>query len=190
MGKVDFTVPKQILFFATKADLIPVINLIESQRAIKYVNYENSGSSCISYLDSLLSYKELGINKTGAYVTGDMFFVLDKYKTLNLEKSSGFFGKARYSFNQLNNPDTIIFQPGGLYKGKYLICGGIGTSSDSKKSLELFEQFSKVIKRGFRKIKSYYVGDEAYKMLLEGYRLITMGVDSPPEYDLKLPDSK
>jgi len=183
-------VPKQILFFATKADLIPVIKLIESQRAVKYVNYENSGSSRISYLDSLLSYKELGINKTGAHITGVMFFVLDKEKTLNLEKSFGLFGRARYSFSHLNNPDTIIFQPGGLYKGKHLICGRVGTTSDSKESLELYERFLKAITREFKKVKSYYVGDEAYKMLLEGYRLITMGVDSPPEYDLKLSGSK
>ncbi|NLD46606.1 MAG: hypothetical protein GX660_05330 [Clostridiaceae bacterium] len=181
---------KQIHIFATKSDLIPGIKLVESQREIRYVLYEDFSSSCVPYIDSLLNYEKLGINHTGSHTTGDMFFVLDKKNTLNVEKASGFFGLAKYSFNQLNNPDSIVFQPGGLYKNKHLICGHIGTASDSRESLDLYRQFSKTIIKGFVKVKSYYVGEEAYKMLEGGERLITIGVNSPREYDLELPKAK
>lgn len=177
---------KQIHIFATKADLIPVLKLTESQRKIKYVRYDIYKSPDIPIYESLLNYKNIGINTTGDHNSGEIFLIMDKDNTVKFEKTNNILGVTKYSVNQTVNPDSVTFQPGGLFKNRFLICGHIGTSSDSVISSELLKQFSKIIKKGFKRVRSYYVGENAIELLKSGLRLITMGIDEPTEYDLQL----
>jgi hypothetical protein len=49
--------------------------------------------------------------------------------------------------------------------------------------------FSAALKaEGFDKVDQWWVGREAMKMLKRGERLSTAAVQSPPAFDLKLPD--
>ena len=62
----------------------------------------------------------IGINETGDHHSGLTFFVIDADAGINTEKISRILRKPRYVINQLNNPESIIFQPGGIYKTKFL----------------------------------------------------------------------
>lgn len=92
----------------------------------------------------------------------------------------------RYDLSQKLNPDSITFLPGGIYNGeKILICGHIGTISDSPTSRDLYKAFVRHVVKGFEKIGSYYVGPEAVRSMNEGYRMVTIGITSPVAYDLR-----
>lgn len=94
--------------------------------------------------------------------------------------------KTRYDVSQLANPDTITFLPGGIFDNQgVLVCGHIGTASKSPDSLSLYKVFVKSVTKGFVKIGSYRVGPEAERLMNEGYRMVTIGVGSPRDYDLR-----
>jgi hypothetical protein len=94
-------------------------------------------------------------------------------------------GQVRYAVSQRLNPDSLTFLPGGIYKQeKILVCGHIGTISDSEISRTLYKSFVSHLTRDFEKIGSYRVGPEAVRLMNEGYRMVTIGITSPAAYDL------
>lgn len=92
----------------------------------------------------------------------------------------------RYNVSQKLNPDSIIFSPGGQFKGEsILICGHIGTVSNSPSSLYLYKTFVQTVTKGFEKILNYRVGPDAARRMAAGYRMVTIGISSPTAYDLQ-----
>jgi hypothetical protein len=92
----------------------------------------------------------------------------------------------RYDLSQKLNPDSIIFRPGGIYDGeRVVVCGHIATLSKSPIAADLYKRFVGSITRAFEKIGSYRVGPEASQLMDEGYRMVTISVGSPTEYDLR-----
>lgn len=99
---------------------------------------------------------------------------------------SRMLGKTRYDVSQLANPDSIAFLPGGIFDNQeVLVCGHIGTASKSPDSLTLYKVFVKSVTKGFVKIGSYRIGRQAKRLMDQGYRMVTIGVGSPREYDLR-----
>lgn len=176
---------KQKHLFAVKADLEAGIRHAESGMTLKYVLAGMSDSPDFHVYESLFDYEQLGANTYGDHIRGDCFLVLHKSEKVNAEKVPQRRGGAKYVVYQDKNPHSITFQPGGIYDPNHLVCGHIATISESMVSLELFKNFSRAILKDFKKVGNYYVGPEALKMLDRGVRLITMGIDEPPEYDLK-----
>ncbi len=139
--------------------------------------------------------KVLICDETGAISKSSLS--LDRYLS-DLEEKSGLkgdieavptlqsAGSIRYEVGPDQNPDGIIFAPGGIYNSqKVLVCGHIGTLMNSRESLDLYNSFVRAVTEGFQAIGSYRVGPEAVRLMDEGYRLVTIGLASPPEYDLR-----
>ena len=98
-------------------------------------------------------------------------------------------GAVRYDLSQMGNPDTITFLPGGIYNNqRVLVCGHIGTVSASPQSLNLYKMFVEFVSGGFKKIAEYRVGAEAERLMDQGYRMVTISVGSPGDYDLRKPE--
>lgn len=96
--------------------------------------------------------------------------------------------RTRHVLNQGQNPDSITFFPGGIFDNeKVLVCGHIGTSSKSSDSIALYKTFVRFVTKGFAKIGSYRVGPKAEQLMDQGYRMVTIGVSSSREYDLRKP---
>ena len=66
----------------------------------------------------------------------------------------------------------------------YLIHGRIATN-EYEASKDLYRHFTKGFIKGYIKIREYYIGPEALK-LSEKVRMITISVNEPLEYDLKI----
>src|SRR5262249_19906892 len=93
-------------------------------------------------------------------------------------------GGTRFFFDQLMNPRSLILSPGGVFQGKCIIAGQVGTCTTARESEDLLRLFARELRRQFTKVRSYYVGEEALRMLESGMRLTT-GVQSPVDYDLR-----
>lgn len=92
----------------------------------------------------------------------------------------------RYELGPSLNPESVVFQPGGIYNNEMvLVCGHIGTATKAPGSINLYNTFVKYVTAGFEKIREYRVGPEALRLMEEGYRMVTISVGSSPEYDLK-----
>jgi hypothetical protein len=135
--------------------------------------------------ESLLNVDRLGINPTGQHNTGDDYLVIEGTNDIRLRSALQRKGGIHYFVDQEFNPKSICFAPGGIYEERNLISGRIGTASDDPDSLELYKTFTKAITKGFKKVGNYKVGPEALSLMDEGTRMVTMGIDEPPGYDLK-----
>lgn len=177
----------QTHFFATKSDLLQVLHEIESTINLKYVLSTPVWPWARDKVvfNSLKDYPNLGTNKTGKQQLGDCFFVFNIQSPVNFRKTFLFFPKYAVD-NQINNPNSIVLWPGGLYKKQFLISGHVGTAASEKESIDLYQYFSKILIKHFQKVKSYYVGKEALMLYKDGCRLITMSVAEPVEYDLSI----
>jgi len=159
--------------------------VFEAQYRVKYIPIKLRTKPEFEEYDSLLDVPSLGTNTTGDHITGDHYLILPKDHDVRFESVLQEKGGIHYFVDQSLNPVSITFLPGGIYQRQNLICGHIGTVSKHPESIEMYKSFTKAVTKGFRKIGNYRVGAEALRLMDRGFRMITIGVRSPPEYDLK-----
>lgn len=92
-------------------------------------------------------------------------------------------GGTMYAVDQINNSHTLALHTGGMYTGQQLISGQIGTIGNSKQADDLYSLFSRIIRKRFDKVKSFYIGPESAGLLDNGVRL-SVTSKSPQRYDL------
>jgi hypothetical protein len=97
-------------------------------------------------------------------------------------------GETIWSLNNGDNEHTIVLTMAGLWTDGTLLSGVVDTLHETSTAQQLMKWFLSALKKeGFSKIRRWWVGKEAMSMLKDGRRLATAAVQSPPEYDLKLP---
>lgn len=174
----------QLSFFATEADLVLLLETIESKRGLQFVSAGLFDSPIIAPMESLLAVREFGRTASGSASQSVCFIVANRDCTIEVRPVPQRRGGVRYAVDQLANPRTIVFRPGGKFSDTCLIAGEVGTASENPQALEIFRVFSRETRRQFTKIKSFYVGREAGELLDMGWRLTT-DVKAPALYDLK-----
>jgi hypothetical protein len=92
-------------------------------------------------------------------------------------------GGIKFAVDPIANPRSVVLRCGGRIGAERLTAGDVSVATDDEEAEELFAKFSNVILRQFQKIKSYYVGPDAVRLLDEGIRL-SPTTKFPPEYDL------
>lgn len=174
-------------FFLTKEDLISIMRSVQASEPVYYVETGNFDTNDIRKYDSLEEYEDLGIKKSGEGHT-ESFLVLRQSDELIIRERQAHDGSMRYLVDQLENQDSIVIWPGGIYGDEYFICGHIGTTGFTETSIKLFKLFEKYIKRQCKtKIGRYYISESAKKMYGDR-RFITISIKEKVEYDIKLDD--
>lgn len=174
---------KDIHFYATKADLLPFFDLVGE--GLQYVRTGIYPSSEPERFSSGLLIPNLGIANNESAVSCASFLVSEANTRIVPRSLSPFNGSERFAFDQLNNPNTIAFSPGGIWDNDILLHGRISTMSDEKSVIRIMKIFSSAIRKNSTKIKAFYVGLEALEMLKNGKRL-TIAAQSPGTFDLKM----
>jgi hypothetical protein len=176
----------QIHLFATRADLEPIIRIIEGKRALKYFRCGLWASPDVCRWHSLLEVKSLGIATAVNHTLCERFLVMGADAELQVRHVPQKSGGIKFAVDQLENPASIVCQFGGVYGDGFLICGHIGTASSHRDSVGLYREFSRLIIKEFQKHGHYFVGAEALELQHRGVRLITMHITEDTEYDLKV----
>lgn len=174
---------KQILFFATSDDIKSIILSIESTHQIKYYEmglFENKSSS--SY-NSISEIKNFGIDIAGDWNKSLRFMALPMNSSIKIREVPQKNGNLRYALDPIENQMSICFQFGGIYQEGVLIAGSCFTVNSNIFAMQIFKDFSSKLKKNFKKIGSFYVGENAAEKLKQGWRLVT-NESSPKEYDL------
>jgi hypothetical protein len=174
----------QLSFFATKADLESLLRAVESERPLQFVLAGLFDSPQVQAMNSLLNVPTMGFAPSGDSNHEPRYLVAHRDLPIEVRSVPQRRGGMKYSVDQQTNQKTIVFLPGGVCEPTCLIAGQVGTISEDATSLELFQLFSRTLRREFAKIKSDYVGKEAGELLDKGWRL-TANAKSPPLYDLK-----
>lgn len=175
---------KQLRFFATAGDLRPVLSQVEQSMPLQYVPSESAGSS----VEPIMSHDDLpslGIASDESAVNCASFLVAPQTTSVQPRLIRLNTGESRVLIDQLQNPDTVVLTPGGVWNGDVVLYGTVGTTSDSQVAKELMKAFERGLKKHFKKVKAYWVGPEALTRLKEGQRL-TIAVQSPTDFDLTI----
>jgi hypothetical protein len=174
------------LFFATKNDLLPNIDKLESNLDIYYVLSGIFDKKQTYKYQSLVDIDEIGTATAKTLSLCNSYLVIPKNVKIRNRWVFQRRGGIKFAYDQENNPKSIVIRPGGVYQDKFLLAGAVSTLGETKESTDLFNKFSKLLTNGFEKIKDFYLGPESLIMLNEGKRLVTISIDSPVEYDLSL----
>lgn len=177
----------QILFFALREDLIPILEVVESKGPLKYALTGNFMATDlkggIRVLETGAGIPELGTASGDQQMACDSFLVCERDAEIRLRCFRGVDGD-RVCVDQFVNPDTVTFTPGGVWNGEVVLSGRVATVSDTAVAQALMRRFKSAIKKAFTKVGAYYVGPNALVLLKSGRRL-TNAVQSPPEFDLR-----
>jgi hypothetical protein len=92
-------------------------------------------------------------------------------------------GGTGYFIDQVENPVSAVFAPGGLFGEAVLLYGRIDTVSRSEGAQSMKAKFEYRMKKHFSKRGPYYVGPEAEQLRQQGIRLAA-AVQSPQNLNL------
>jgi hypothetical protein len=173
---------QSIQFFATRKDLENLFGEVEQHLPLSFTLAGRHSSEIPTSFQSIEELPALGTASASSSVCCTSYLVSESDVSVVARKltSAPFF-----AFDQLQNPNTLIFNTGGIWKNLFLLRGYIGTTSKSATSGMLMKLFKAKITKGFSNIRGNFVGPEAEQLLRQGFRL-TSAEQSPVEFDLAL----
>jgi hypothetical protein len=169
--------------FATREDLVPAIKAFEALKSVKYVTCGVYRSRVFPDYSSALDIPDLGKASHESAVACSRYLVLPKDAKVEVREMNRSVGGIGYFIDQLENPISIVFWPGGLFGAGVLLSGRVDTVSKSTEARSMLRAFESAIKKRFTKRAAFYVGAEALHLKEQGYRL-TGAVQSPSELSL------
>ncbi len=178
---------KRTFFFATPADIVPVLERFEANSSLKYVVLGNltTPNRAIFFSSSEIPEPGISTHETGFLSTGYLVSFRDTKNRMTAFVGS--MGERRWELDNGSNEETVRLTMAGRWGDDVLLPGVMDTLHDTPAAQQLMKWFLAALKReGFLKVRSWWVGPEAMEMLRAGKRLTTTAVQSPPEFDLKL----
>lgn len=168
----------QIRFFATRNDILPVLESVEKTCELEYVQFGASDTERPVTFATVGAIPNLGIASHESAINCATYLMCRKGAVVR-SRSVG----DRHLFDQLLNPETVTFTSGGIWDGEILLNGRFATASAHTVSAELMKRIGAAVRKRFEKIKAFYVGPEAVQMLDSGKRL-AIAAQSPRTFDL------
>lgn len=175
---------KKFIFYATREDLVPVTDAVERSMSLIYARMGQSRAPEPECYTQASTIPNLGRATTHSVSTNEEYLVVsacDRIQTRTIRANDG---SEYYLTDQLVNPTSISFAPGGLWDSGVLLHGRIATVSDTPEAKQLLGTFEKEFRKRFRKVKAFWVGEDALNRLRGGTRL-TISAQSPREFDLQ-----
>ena len=132
---------KQLFFFATPADVIPVLRRFESNIPIKFVEMGtlNNPNRAI-YLESLqIPNPGIATHETGSLSQGHMVSLRDVKN--HMEVSTTKKGETRWNLFSAHNEDTVCLNLAGLWKTGTLLPGNVVTMHSTPVAQQLMKWF-------------------------------------------------
>jgi len=114
-----------ILFFALKEDLLPVLEAVESKGALKYVRTGIYLRPEYEPFHRGADIPNLGRATSESGISSASFLVCDPEVPVNFQSVALYSGGTNYHIDQLVNPDTITFTPGGLWTRRLFYTEGL-----------------------------------------------------------------
>jgi hypothetical protein len=180
---------KRIYFFATPKDAAELLRKYDEIEPLKYVEcgqFENPNPPI--YLEGR-QIPNLGISSTSTGSQSTSYLVSSQSTKSNIERFMDSLGNTRWMVHNGNNEDSVILTTSGIWNNSILLAGNMSTLHETSQAQQLMRRFQSVLKKSdFIKIDMWWVGSEALERLRSGWRLATAAAESPPEYNLLLPE--
>lgn len=175
---------KHMIFYATAGDLGSVLSPIEAEKPLQYTLTGLFETNQPQTYESCANIPEFGRASHPTAAANRSFLVSHQGTNLLVREVPQKAGGVLFGVDQANNEDTIVLRPAGRYGNNIILCGMMGTVSQSITSKILYDFVGKQLRKNFKKQREFFVGREAFDLWNDGVRL-TIGASSPAEFDLK-----
>lgn len=180
--------------FGTKKDLENIFREFQKNNMIKYYRCGKSDSDKITAnvkhfftllgkmfftkITDITKIDNFGISLSGRYI-GNQYLVIKDNETVRLDKYK--------HINQKLNETSIVIELGGLYDENTLLPTTVSTIwYDDESSKRVYNNLKSIMKRyAVSIVNGYTILKNAYDKK-EQLRFVTISVQSPKEYDLKI----
>lgn len=173
---------KQTFFYATKLDLDEIFNDLDNLKYSKVGFYDKQIIEVYNIISQIPFY---GQAKAGDWNLCNDYLVSKMDYSINFRSIKMNNNELKYSIDLLENKDCILLKLGGLFDTNTIIASKIAIMSESDVSKKIFNLFNKKIQQKFKKIGSFYVGNDVELLMKSGFRLTTNAASSS-EYDLRI----
>src|ERR1035438_7955067 len=125
---------KRINFFATKDDLLLILQGLEASKSIKYTRASRLSGAEPEVWKTGGDLPQLGKATGDQAVAGDQFLVIEENSVIRVETRRMLNGVEKFDVYQSENPDSVVLVPGGQWTDNAIISGSIATLSESSVS--------------------------------------------------------
>ncbi len=169
-------ISRSLRVFGTKKDLENIFNEFQENNIVNYYRCGKSDSN--NKITDITKTDNFGFSLSGSHIgnqylviKGDEIVQLDNYKHIN----------------QKLNETSIVIDLGGLYAENIILPTTLSTIwYDNESSKKIYNNLRSIIKRySVNIVNGYMILKNAYDKK-EQLRFVTISVQSPKEYDLKL----
>jgi hypothetical protein len=174
----------QTMFYATALDLSSVLSVLEAAKPIQYTTTGLFETKVPQTYSSFTGIPDFGRAIHPTAVANPSYLLSMQGTQIRTREIPQKAGGVLFAVDQAENPDSVVFRPGGRYGNAVILYGTIGTVSQSSESKDLYNFCMKAFRKGFLRQQEFLVGPEAREVWNAGVRL-TIGASSPVEFDLK-----
>ena len=177
---------KQMNFYATYGDIGNVLEEFEAAEDVVYVLTGLFDSDVPQVFNSYRAINSLSVAADGDAnrVPGYLIVRKASRNQVAIRRVPQKSGGVKFAIDQSLNPDSLYFQSGGAFSDKIIVPGKIGITHVTTISSSLYGSLSRLVTKNFCKVKSYYVGREAYASWQNGMRL-GLSLKASADIDLK-----
>jgi len=152
---------------------------------IKYIRTGLFKSNSPEVIESKEKLPSLGIAEKESAINCTSFLVMKRETKILIRSVNQIDGTTRYAIDQKENPESVQFQPGGLYSPEVFLHGRIATIWSTAGSTSIYRILQQDIKMRYTKAKAYFVSKACIQLYQKGVRL-TDAAQSPREGDLEI----
>lgn len=172
---------KSTKFFFSEMEQQKLLKHIEDENDIYYVKCGNFQNGEVIKFKTIGEMSTLISPNIGEHLYSS-WIILPKYAEVFAQETKN--GTSIYPLK--GNEISIVYHPGGIFKGENLIHGDFQILSSNSEMMSIYEQIRKRIRQMSIKKGGYYIGMDTYEKRDKVKRWITISVSSPDDYDLKL----
>ena len=175
------------MFFVLASDIEPLLRKLESSYQVHYYKAGMFDNPKTPNYSSSIQFPNLGFALVDESIATDSYLVMPKSVEMNVREVPQRAGGIKYAVDFLVNEASVELKIAGIYEAEenVLIAGRIAILNKNEFATSFFKTFSNLMKKEFRRVDTFYVGNEAYKRLQEGWRLV-INVRAPKQGDLKI----
>jgi hypothetical protein len=171
----------RILFFATRDDILTILEPIERTLSLVYYPYGRFPESSIPRYTSAAQIPNLGFSPTGMDDTDLRYLILPSNTQLIVRRNQ-YVPELRFVDHDCN-PSAVVLLPGGCYGDDCIIQGVFLAARADADAMQLLKLYRRTLRNTFLKVRDCYMGHLAQNWWRRGARL-TDSVRSSPDRDL------
>ena len=176
----------RLLFFATKKDLIAIMNTFRELLPfeIKYFKMGNMPTEQPVFFSCIEELPHIGVTFSKSHCSDNYCIMKNDIPVVTERVDSDSFGTFYCVYSSMNS-SCMSFSPSALTPdGACLIHRQFANMNKNEISNTLMKTASKALRKHCKRIRGWYVGNEA-EQLNDEVRYITIGINEPHEYDFK-----